>query len=311
VALIAGFAVALVLTPIAGRVAERLRVVDHPGPLKVQQRPIPYGGGVAVLLAIAVPVARTRPSLLIPLAMACALGLLDDTRDLPVWFRIGAELGIGLVTAWVSTAHTGQYIVPAVVLVLVLLNAANLLDGLDGLLSAVAGAGAIGFYAVLVGASATLALSLTGALAAFLVWNRPPARIYLGDAGSYLVGTALAILFISTLRAGTPHICAAALFVAVPVGDTVVAIVRRVRAHKPVLQGDRGHAYDQLVDRGWSVANVLAVCAASQLALTVEGIAVANVDKGAALMITLATIAIVGLGALALFTAPRTWVTDA
>jgi UDP-N-acetylmuramyl pentapeptide phosphotransferase/UDP-N-acetylglucosamine-1-phosphate transferase len=311
VALIAAFVIALALTPIAARIADRLGVVDHPGPLKVQQRPIPYGGGVAILVAIAVPVARTHASLLIPLSIACALGFADDTRELPVPFRIAAELGIGVLTAWVSAPHSAVYLIVSVALVLVLLNAANLLDGLDGLLSGVAVAGLIGFYVILSGSSAVLALALVGALAAFLVWNRPPARIYLGDAGSYLVGTALAILFMSAVRVGTPQGCAASLFVAVCVGDTIVAIVRRIRAHKPVLQGDRGHVYDQLVDRGWSVRIVILVCTAAQFVLTTEGVAVASFDAGAAVAITVATIAVVGAGALAFFTSPRTWVTDA
>ncbi len=310
-ALIAAFFIALVLTPLAARVAERFAIVDRPGPLKTQQRPVPYGGGVAVFIAIAVPLAITHAALLIPLTLACALGLLDDTRDLPVIFRLGAELGIGLVTAWVAAPHSVAYICAGVAAVVILLNAANLLDGLDGLLSAVATAGLIGFYLVLAHGSATLAVSLAAALAAFLVWNRPPARIYLGDAGSYLVGTSLAILFLSGLRAGAPQLCAGALFVAVAVGDTVVAIVRRIRARKPVLQGDRGHVYDQLVDRGWSVPLVLLACTVAQLALTAEGVGVANLDAGGAVGVTVATIAIVGAGALALFTSPKTWVTDA
>jgi UDP-N-acetylmuramyl pentapeptide phosphotransferase/UDP-N-acetylglucosamine-1-phosphate transferase len=310
-ALIPAFLVALALTPIAARVAMRVGVVDRPGPLKVQQRAVPYGGGVAILAAVAFPVTRAHASLLVPLALACALGLLDDTRDLPVSVRLGAELAIGVIAAWVTAPHSPQYVITGVVLVVVLLNAANLLDGLDGLLSAVATAGLIGFSFVLVGGSATLALSLAGALAAFLVWNRPPARIYLGDAGSYLVGTSLAMLFMSAVRAGTPQICAASLFVAVPVGDTVVAIVRRVRARKPVLQGDRGHVYDQLVDRGWSVPIVLLVCTAAQSALSAEGVGVANLDVGPATGITLATIAVIGVAAIAFFTSPRTWVTDA
>src|SRR4029453_10608293 len=81
-----------------------------------------------------------------------------------------------------------------------------------------------------------------------------PARIYLGDAGSYLVGTGLALLLALTATAdeGVATTAGALLFVAVPVADTTIAIVRRRRAGRPLLEGDRGHIYDQLVDRGWS-----------------------------------------------------------
>jgi UDP-N-acetylmuramyl pentapeptide phosphotransferase/UDP-N-acetylglucosamine-1-phosphate transferase len=263
------------------------------------------------LVAVAVPVAVTRASFLVPLALACALGLIDDTRDLPVAFRLPTEVAIGLVTAWVAAPHTVPYVLLAVVLVILLLNAANLLDGLDGMLSSVAALGAIGFSVALGGSASALALAFVGALAAFLVWNHPPARVYLGDGGSYLVGTALALMFVSAVRDGLPHGCAAALFVGVPVGDTVVAIIRRVRAHRPILQGDRGHVYDQLVDHGWSVALVLLACATMQCVLTGVGIAVANVSEQSAIAITAATVTIVGATALARFTSPRTWVTDA
>ena len=95
-ALIAGFGVAVVATPLAMWVATRIGFVNEPGRLKVHARPIPYLGGVAVLLALVGPVVTTRPSLLIPLALAALLGLADDATDVPPVLRIGAELVIGL-----------------------------------------------------------------------------------------------------------------------------------------------------------------------------------------------------------------------
>jgi UDP-GlcNAc:undecaprenyl-phosphate GlcNAc-1-phosphate transferase len=165
-AVIVAFAVAVVSVPIAARLAQRIGFVDRPGPLKVQRHPIPYGGGVPILVAVAVPVAVTRASFLVPLALACALGLIDDTRDLPVAFRLPTEVAIGLVTAWVAAPHTVPYVLLAVVLVILLLNAANLLDGLDGMLSSVAALGAIGFSVALGGSASALALAFVGALAA-------------------------------------------------------------------------------------------------------------------------------------------------
>ncbi len=309
-AVIAAFGVALVGVPVTAFVANRVGFLDRPGPLKGHEHPVAYGGGVAVFVALVIPLARVRPTLLLPLALACALGLLDDTRDLPVAIRIVSEVVIGFVAAWVVAPHTVPYTTFAVLLVVVLLNAANLLDGLDGLLAVAAALGALGFAVVLGGAPADLALALAGALAAFLVWNRPPARIYLGDAGSYLTGTTLAMLCVAATRGDVAHAAAAPLFVAVPVADTVIAIVRRVRARRPVLKGDRGHVYDQLVDQGWSVPRVLIVCATAQFTFTALGILVASVADTAAVTITSVTVAAVGVAALWRFTAPRTWVTD-
>ena len=74
-ALIVGFAVAVIATPVAAWLATRLGLVDEPGPLKVHARSVPYLGGVAVLVALAGPVVGERPSLLVPLGLACASGL--------------------------------------------------------------------------------------------------------------------------------------------------------------------------------------------------------------------------------------------
>src|SRR6478609_3702775 len=98
-ALIVAFAVAVVATPVAAWVATRVGIVDAPGPLKVQTRSVPYLGGVAVLVALAGPVLGARPSLLVPLALACALGLADDATDLPPALRLAAETGIGVSAA--------------------------------------------------------------------------------------------------------------------------------------------------------------------------------------------------------------------
>jgi UDP-GlcNAc:undecaprenyl-phosphate GlcNAc-1-phosphate transferase len=140
----------------------------------------------------------------------------------------------------------------------------------------VVAAGAAGFALVLDGPWAALALAVVGALLGFLVWNRPPARIYLGDAGSYLLGVALAVLLARAFGSGEPVALGAGslLFVAVPVADTAVAIVRRARARRPLFVGDRSHVYDQLVDRGRPATVVTLLCAGVQLILTAAGVGI-------------------------------------
>ena len=309
-ALIVGFLVAVVATPLAARLATRLGLVDRPGPLKVQARPVPYLGGLAVLCALAVPVAVARPSLLVPLALAGALGFADDATDLPPALRLVVEVGIGVAAAWVAAPHDAGHVLLGVLAVLVLVNAVNLLDGLDGLAAGVVTLGAIGSFVVLSGAAATLALVLAGALTGFLVWNAPPARVYLGDAGSYLIGTALAILFVAAAQRQAAVVSGALLFAGVPVADTAVAIVRRMRARTPLLRGDRGHVYDQLVDRGWSSKIAAGVCVAAQAVLTGAGIAIASLSGGVAVGVAAATVTLVGVGAIAVFTSPRAWTPD-
>jgi UDP-N-acetylmuramyl pentapeptide phosphotransferase/UDP-N-acetylglucosamine-1-phosphate transferase len=248
--------------------------------------------------------------LLVPLVLAALLGLADDAADVPPIVRIGAEVVIGLAAAWVAVPHRAGYAMLAVVVVVVLINAVNFLDGLDGLASSVAALGALGSFVVLSGWSETLAIALVGALVGFLVWNAPPARVHLGDSGSYLIGTALAVLFLAAAPGDAPEVSAAFLFVGVPVADSAVAIVRRWRARRPLMQGDRGHVYDQLVDRGWSANRAVVACAAVQALLTAIGIGVASMSGGAAVAVAAVTIAGVAAGALLAFTSPRAWTAE-
>jgi UDP-GlcNAc:undecaprenyl-phosphate/decaprenyl-phosphate GlcNAc-1-phosphate transferase len=283
----------LVLTPLARAVAFRWAIVDRPGDLKTQRTPVAYLGGVAVFLAAIVgPVAAGRPAVLVPCALALGLGLADDLRPQPVRLRIGAEVVIAVVGASVIEGPALARVATAV-LVIGLLNAVNLLDGQDGLAAGVGAVIALGF-AVLGGDARPIGLAVAGALAGFLVFNRPPARIYLGDAGAYFLGTLFALLPALTADADTSWSVwwAVPLLVAVPVFDTAVAIARRARAHRPLLLGDRSHVYDQLVDRGLSVGRSSLVGIGVQVLLSTLGVLAAGAAAGVALGVSLVVIAL-------------------
>ena len=239
--------------------------------------------------------------------MALVLGLADDLRPLPVSLRIVVELAIAITGALVVPGPVLVRIATAV-LVLGLLNAVNLLDGQDGLAAGVGVVITVGF-ATLGGPATPIALGLGGALAGFLVLNRPPARIYLGDAGAYFIGTTVALLPALTEHAGTSWSLwwAVPLLVGLPVVDTAIAILRRLRAHRPLLHGDRSHLYDQLVDRGWTIGQSTLAGVGAQVLLTGLGLATTRAASGVALGITLVTaLALVVLAARAGFLdAPR------
>ncbi len=296
VALLVALVIAVVLTPFAARVARRFGVVDHPGPLKVHEAPVPYLGGVAVFIAIAVAVAPVHPALLWPLGLACALGLADDCWSLHARSRLLAEVVIGVTAGVVAPAPGFLGGVITAVLLVGLVNAINLLDGLDGLAGGVALVAALGFAAI--GHDArVLAFPLAGALAGFLVYNRPPARIYLGDAGAYTLGAANALLAALALHDGgsTTAWAAVPLLVALPVADTLIAIVRRLRARRPLFTGDRSHVYDQLVDRGLTPGRVALACAALQAVLTVLGVVAVHLATPWAFAVSAASVLALGL----------------
>lgn len=290
---------ALVATPLAIVVARRVGAVDHPGPLKPQERPVPYLGGVAVFLATTPWVVHLRPTLLAPLALCMGVGLADDLVELRPWHRLVGQLVAGagiaaLVTTRIPQPAGGILVVAVTVL---LANGVNLVDGLDGLASGVAGAACAGFAVLLVGSPRLLALSGLGALVGFLVFNRPPARVYLGDAGSSYLGALSTVLLASSWASGLrlSTAVAALLLVAVPSTEVAVALVRRLRSGGSVVTGDRRHPYDLLVRGGWrpgtstlayvGAAVVLGAVAVAVAASHSVGVAVAGALLGAAALL--------------------------
>ncbi len=255
VAGVAAVALAVVLTPLAMVVATRAGVVDRPGPLKPQGSAVPYLGGAAVFAALVTGAALGRPTVVAPLGGATLLGVLDDRFGLSPSVRLAGQVAVGGgVAACVATrvGGVGGGVVVALVAV-VLMNGVNFIDGLDALASGVVGVACIAFAVVLHGGGRDLAVAGAGALAGFLVYNRPPARIYLGDGGAYLLGALAATLLALAWAPGTrTSVSVAALvFVAVPVAEVAFAVVRRLRTRQSITTGDRRHPYDLAVGRGW------------------------------------------------------------
>jgi UDP-GlcNAc:undecaprenyl-phosphate GlcNAc-1-phosphate transferase len=179
-----------------------------------------------------------------------------------------------------------------IVVTVVLVNGVNMVDGLDALAGGVALMSALGFAVLLDGDARTIALALAGGLGGFLVFNRPPARIYLGDGGSYLVGTTLAVLLCLAWRSeSAPAVSAGSLFlVACPVADLACAVLRRLRDRRPLFMGDRSHPYDRLVDAGWSKPRAAGTYIAVQAVLSAVGAGVGRLGTAAATAVTVATI---------------------
>jgi UDP-GlcNAc:undecaprenyl-phosphate GlcNAc-1-phosphate transferase len=273
---IATFLVTLVLTPLAMAVATRTGIMDRPGELKEQTTPVPYLGGVAVLAGVLVAVLADRPSLAVPLVATTALGVADDRFDLPPLVRVAGQVAVSVAVVATCPVHLPGWAaaIALVAITLLLVNGVNLMDGLDMLAGGTVAVAGIGFAVLLVGAGRQVGVALAAALVGFLVFNRPPARIYLGDGGSYLLGTTLAVLlglawepFVST-QVGF----AAFALVALPAAEVAFAVVRRLRGRRSLLAGDRGHPYDRLVARGWARPSASAAYIAAQGVLTVAAV---------------------------------------
>jgi len=190
---------------------------------------------------------------------------------------IGYRMMIVLLAAVSLPSPPAWLLIPlsslvCVVMVIATCNATNLLDGLDGLCGGVTGIISLGFLALAVFLAmwpkaeiagidelrVGLSLAMAGAVIGFLPYNVPPASIFMGDAGSMLLGFYVATMVAMFCQEGTARWFIAAWVVfALPTLDTALAVVRRLLAGKSIFAGDRSHLYDQLVDRGMTVKQVV------------------------------------------------------
>jgi UDP-GlcNAc:undecaprenyl-phosphate/decaprenyl-phosphate GlcNAc-1-phosphate transferase len=258
VPLVVAFAIAVVLTPVARWAGLRTGMVDRAGddPLKVHPEPVSVLGGVAVIAAALVAATLAeRPSgwLLGAVALALATGLIDDIVRLPPTVRVLLQVASGamLVAGGLDLEVLGAAGAAAtILLVLACGNAVNLLDGQDGLAGGLAAIGSLGLAAVAAWEGqevvAAMGLALGGGLLGFLVWNRPPARIFLGNGGAYAVGTFLAVLAAAVASSGWTELLAAGTCLGVLVFELTFTVVRRVGGRATVFEGDRLHSYDLL-----------------------------------------------------------------
>lgn len=300
---IAALGATAALVPICIVIAHRWDIMDRPGHLKSQETPVPYLGGVAVFAGVTIGVCVGRPVALVPLAVALAVGVSDDRFDLPAPARLAAQLGVGAVIAIVQPVHLPGWIgIPLVLAVtVVLINGFNFLDGLDMLAAGVGAAAGAGFAFVLSGPGRLVAASLAGALVAFLLYNRPPARIYLGDGGSYLIGASMTLLLTYAWGVGitTATGVLALALVVVPVAEVACAVVRRRQGGRSMLAGDRAHPYDLLVTRGWSRAAASASYISVEVAVAIVVVVVRHGSVAIAVAIdVVVTVAVLGAAAI-------------
>ncbi len=265
------------------RLALKFRLVDKPDAVrKLQDGAIPVGGGAVVFLAflfasgsaalLNAELGTQMSTLLVSFATIGAFvvgfGLIDDKRGMNGLVKlflqvVAASLVVVFAKDYSKIAffgrefELGHLFYPLAILWLVgLMNAFNFLDGADGVVATVGffsfvAIGAIGVVNEYWGA-ATLAFLLAASLLGFFGCNRPPARLYLGDAGSLFVGFSIGVLLLrvcSTRTTASLQVVPALCVALVPLSDVLFAIVRRLNSGRSIFSPDRGHVHHRLQRR--------------------------------------------------------------
>src|SRR6056297_85047 len=275
---------AIVSVPLVRSLARRTGTVDAPDPnRKLHAGPIALGGGVAILLSMTLALAAafalqhsyaspylqwdSQWSLLMIASGAIVLlGIVDDRFTIRGRQKLLGQtviaLGIALSTQIVREVDVlglhielGIFAVPVTVIWLLgAINALNLIDGADGMASTVGAILAAGFAAIAamkgLPLECAVSLALAGSLLGFLIYNRPPASIFLGDAGSMLIGLVLGVLALwGSQKEATVLAIAPLVILAVPLFDSIIAILRRVLTGRSLYDTDRGNLHHLLLER--------------------------------------------------------------
>jgi UDP-GlcNAc:undecaprenyl-phosphate GlcNAc-1-phosphate transferase len=247
---LATFGIGLPLAYAAMTLGKRLMLLDVPTAIKPHARPVPFTGGTPVA-AIAVSTAAAVG--LLPLAAGAAgvwaIGFVDDVRSLSPRAKLALEVLPILVVAS-SLDQRPVVIVLLAISGVVLINVFNVIDGLDGL---AAGCALAPLLVLMTSESATgrVAASAAGCVLAFLVFNRHPAKLFLGDQGSLLLGFLLwALPLMENLRFARWSVVALWVMLWIfPILNAAYVVAFRLHAHRPIMRGDRSHLYDTMLRR--------------------------------------------------------------
>ena len=322
-----------VLTPLVRRWALRVGAVATGGGRHVHERKIPRLGGVAICLGLMLPIAglffvesavadlfQAHPRRVLGLCLGgaamCALGLFDDTRGIRALYKLYFQLAIAAFAFFcgfrieavnlpiVGELSMGIFALPVTMLWVVgIINAVNLIDGLDGLAAGVVFfAGVTNFVVAYIAGQPIPALimaAVLGSVLGFLFYNFNPARIFMGDSGSYFLGYVLAVTALvgSSGKASTAvSLLVPVVALGVPIFDTLFSMVRRFLERRPIFSPDRGHVHHRLLDLGITHRRAVLILYGVSVVFTVAAIGIyfgRSWQVGVALLV--ASVVVVGL----------------
>ncbi len=296
----------ILLIPIILYVAKKYHWYDKPNPRKVHTVATPRLGGVGIFLAIVLTLAITTIfskllqtgflaywPVLLSMAVIHVLGLLDDFFNLKARLRFIVQLsaavfvvvmGFRFNSIWLpvfGSVSLGWAAWPISVFWIVgVINALNMIDGIDGLSGGISMIAAFSFGLILLERGQTypalLAILIVGSLAGFLLYNFPPAKIFMGDSGSTFLGFTLALLPLMDKSASSDSLWlwAAPTVLLIPIFDVFAAMLRRTRAKVPLMSPDKWHLHHKLIKLGFGTRAILAIVYAACIGLGVVAVSI-------------------------------------
>lgn len=306
IAFFSALIISFILTPLARKLAFKVGALDIPKDArKIHKKPMPYFGGLAIYVAIIscmfvyMPHNETNISIMIGATIIVLTGIVDDMYGMPAKIKlimqiIAASIAImgGVKIHFITNplSSTGMYLLRDLTIPITLFwivgitNTINLIDGLDGLASGVASI-----------AAATLLLTaalkgydfivmqcaiIVGASLGFLPFNFNPAKIFMGDTGSLLLGYMLAV---TSILGMVKSVAAVALVVpvfalGVPIFDTTFAIIRRYINKKPIMEADKDHLHHKLMRKGLNQRQTVLIMYFISMMLGLAAIIVSDAD---------------------------------
>lgn len=236
-------------------------VLDHPNQRSLHVAPTPRIGGLGVLAGIAAGTAAidfaVDVRVLIALGILLAVSLLDDLRSVGVVWRLLAHLAAAILAAavFIHAEHGFAAAIAATLIITWMINLYNFMDGSDGLAGsmAVCGFGVYGIAALCAGdpAFAALNFSVAAAAAGFLLFNFPPARVFMGDAGAIPLGFLAATCGLAGWQRGVWPLWFGAIVFSPFIVDATLTLAKRLARGDKVWQAHREHYYQRLVQSGW------------------------------------------------------------
>jgi UDP-GlcNAc:undecaprenyl-phosphate/decaprenyl-phosphate GlcNAc-1-phosphate transferase len=328
----------LALTPLARAVALSKGFVARGGGRHIHAGTTPRIGGIALAFGWCISLlaffaleglgadtlasAKLLPAGLIGGALAlCLVGAIDDVRGLRVAYKLAAQVFVACFAYYsgfridaislplIGTLQMGSFALPITCLWIVgITNAVNLIDGLDGLAAGVALLAAItGFIMAVINGSPLVALALAaliGVLSGFLFYNFNPARIFMGDSGSYFLGYVLATTSLTGAlqqKASTAvSLLIPTIALGLPIFDTLFSMLRRYLEKRPIFSADRGHIHHRLLELGLTHRRAVMALYGVSVAFAACAILVSLggdwVKSGAILAVTLVIVGLMRVG---------------